>query len=361
MGGGGFPAVLLIIWNGLFEVPLTDLTAVCFSFLSLLLLLKLINNKGDSVIQILFYSVSLGIVLYATYNIRNTYLYLVFIVIMFLFYLRKKIVFRNYMVIIVGGVFGFILCAIPQIYINFLCYGRITIKNPLNLFMTQGYSCTLLWKGLLESHFDAMINPTFPSTSNLSKDTVMNIILSKGSMASINKSSLLAFLQLFFKYPLEYITHYLVSAINYFDIRFSEIYIFDLNGRRYMRLFLDYTVWFLGGANLWSDCKAFRLSSICVKKKRWFLNYVQNRGIYLGIIIIPAILAIPLTVETRYAVSLHVLLICFATYFTDIRCIVTYIKKNVIIIPIFVIFYFIFVYTTNQTWAVSEFGQYFFN
>lgn len=323
-----FPIILtMIFWPGMFLYPLSDLIAVLVSMLALYFLV--IMDKADSNVKIFFLAMLAGVMVDSALNIRATYKVNILLGgIILLLSLKKKKNFVSIFLALLAYVIGIGLSATPQIYANYINYGKISINNPLSFWNSDNRAVYLLFEGAIIPRYE-----TFVGVSNEENigaafhgyDPIIKTIyqLEGIDLSNYNQSSIWNFIKLVLKYPLEFLTVYFSHLINCFDVRYGDIYIYEFGGikRDIIQILssIFYSIFVVGS---YLRIKVFEQ----VEKKK---IYGKKMMVYIYILL-PTLISLPGHIEPRYAISMHILMYIIFSYQFDLCEIMKWIRQNII-------------------------------
>lgn len=214
--------------------PLSDLPAV---FLCLLAAYEVEHIVEDTIIiKIFVRSILFGAFVYSVYNVRTIYvfaaIYLVGYLVYKLYQFRVRVI--QYFIIVIGSIAGFVVTAVPQVYMNYYEHGKRTFKVITDgLMMNQ-----LLW-GMKYQFYATYVSPgdlTSPALRFM--DNVGTTIL---QMERITDAvSFGQYIRICLKYPFEMLSIYGRHFINSILLYGSEVYVEELDSSKVLISFISY-------------------------------------------------------------------------------------------------------------------------
>lgn len=207
--------LLLILWGNYLQYPLSDFSAaVCLTAAAVLL--KRMSEKNDSRFKNIFISLGIGILLYASYNIRAAYLYGAgaLMVIYIILANKKKVAFS-----LLGILIGVGIIATPQIIINHQYVGTFSPKvytEQINNYEKSLQMQQVFW-GLGYEKYETYIgDPDYYEDAKVYYDDVAGTELIRREKLSREEFSFEDWAKLVCKYPMDMIalyTRHLVGLI----------------------------------------------------------------------------------------------------------------------------------------------------
>jgi len=302
---GIFIALLLFFFYGILIYPLTDIYAalLCFSSLYCYYIFHKNNNK-------LFLFLS-GCLLYITYNIRTIYIILLLFMIAFTCFYRyrnnkAKDIVINFSILILG----IVIAAIPQIYINYIKHGSVSLLvNNGSLFSDQ------LFFGLRFSRYESYVGNQHKAEmyfGSKTGDAIINDIFLRQYPVNIY-----TYIRFFIKYPLEYIAMFGKHLFNACFLIFPEQYISDIYANRYIYVIMSLLLIVVFVVALYlriKDCKP----------------KIFNILILIGALL-PTLAIMFGAVEQRFLIAPYLLIFAFISFF-DFTKFKKLSKKEIVII-----------------------------
>lgn len=234
----------MILWPGLVQYPLTEITSAILICASIFIFQKLLKSK--KAINYILWSFLLGLILYVSYNIRSS----MFIAAIFLgivtIVIKKANTKRNILVVGVSLLAGVFLLGSWQAYVNSYAIGKATIATPLSV--STGFTERTLYIGLTMARFETAIIPNVTAGMVYPSHVAEEILyekIQKGNFAAEGQLKFSEYIKVAFNNPLEMLGLYMAKVINGLDSRFGEVYIKDLYSKRPVRVLLSYTILFL--------------------------------------------------------------------------------------------------------------------
>ena len=246
------------------------------------------------------YSALIGIFSYFAYNIRTIYLFsLVGIIAIYIIVsLRNG---RKLISIISIGI-GYLMAGIPQMIMNYLNLGEISIQVPTNGLMLQ----QMFW-GIQYQRYDTYI----AFNSDAIHSAPQCYFVDPTGMTILNKMGLSSFsswgdyVRLFIHYPFDVIAIYVRHLVNFIFPCWPQMYVQDLNSLKWPFGILGVSILFLG-------------VYLVISK-----SYRDDKYLWLMMpVLIPSILIIPGAVEYRFSLGIYFYIlfnICFNTDWKKFR------------------------------------------
>jgi len=245
---------------------------------------------------------------------------------------------------------GLLIVFSPQLLINTTHFGVFspfvqTQVDSTNLFLQQ-----LNW-GIVIQKYETSIDPDYPSPQVYFLDRQGESILIRSSVSPDTPISLGKYVELLFKYPLDFMSIYLRHIFNGLDIVYNTVYVNNVyDNALHMRL-ANYSLWFL----------------VVIYIQKYFPNIkarkLLNSQLLLPIIIaMPSLVSIPTAIEVRFMIPISFMAYGLAAFwilpeFFEISLVE---KKNMVFkyfveYIIFVAFCFLL---SSNTYMGLEFGSY---
>ncbi len=294
--------VTLFLWGDFFSYPLSDFVAVFFITAGIACIKYHLNSSGVRK-AILLGCVS-GLMLYAAYNTRASYLYsIIFLLIYTLIEYRKGRKVRPSFV--AGLLIGVILIALPQSLINHQYTGSYSPRVFTEQFTNYQGSLEkrqVLW-GLMYSNYESYAGSPeeYPDASVYFKDDTGCEIIEREQITEEN-FTYGRFIRLFFKYPFDMISIYTRHFVSLMTPKFSQMYLSNIHSEKGIRLILTLVIWFVTLINLVHSTNS---------KVNWSI------GIPVIIIFIPSFLQLLGAPEIRFFIAIHLIGYFYSIYYVD--------------------------------------------
>lgn len=266
---GWVPLILLIVFfYGLITYPLTDLYAALLCVLGAHLLFTATNYSVGLLRRYVLYFIS-GIVLYITYNIRTIYqltLISAIVVIVFAGWEWKKSsngpIINTIVLPVSFYVIGAAIASFPQVIINYHKYRIISPWiNNRNLFVSQ------LFAGLQHSRYATYIGDANECAPGMIFTDQTGTIITNEWSALEWPLTIVSYIKMFFRYPIEYIAIFGKHIVNAIFILFPEQYIKDIHVNRSIYAIMSIIAFLLIVIALLMIYHNKRLNSIEIKGK----------------------------------------------------------------------------------------------
>ncbi len=306
-----FFVVCIIMFKGHLIYPITDLPA--FSCMCAALYLMMLIRDGDITklpVKITA-SFGIGLLLGAAYYMRPIYLisiilFFIYAVIKLVHYIyiyiyiyakntdRRIKVFDIPIFMIVIPALGLLTIAAPQIYINYDNYNVIDPRVMTEkVYEGSLYLQQLIW-GLGTQRYETNLDmESFASARVVFYDGIGSAILANSEIHSYWDYIVFVFTHFF-----DVLFIYLRHIFNGMDIAYPNGYIKNMYNSRIVVQFVNYTLLFLGIAGLKRN----------IKKSTWTYDFIGSLLIY----IMPVILCIPASIETRFFMGAQVVMFIMA-------------------------------------------------
>ena len=279
---------VMLFWRDYFFYTLSDIPAVLCLYFSIIML----REK-----KLLCWFLS-GLFVAASINMRPVYMVVapVFILLTMVYLFERKIILRNVVVL----VFGISIIFAPQVIINYTNFNSL---SPLVLAKSNKFSNLYIWHlqwGMKIQKFETNIGYR-------EKDKPCAVIDDPAGRELISEvngdkefKSMLDYLKGVVKRPFDYALLYMRHLFNIFDIKYATPYIKDSEYKLSLGFsIVNYIVFFIG---------IFSCIRILFKKNKLksFLILLMPVSLLLA--------SIPIVVECRFGMPLHLIIIVFACF-----------------------------------------------
>ncbi|GAB4422254.1 MAG: hypothetical protein Kow002_11540 [Anaerolineales bacterium] len=277
-----FLLLLFYFWRGYFLYPLSDFPAFAFLLLGVAFFSQLRKEHANFLHPFLA-----GLFLSAALNIRPGYqitLFLILPLAMILSWRKWGLTKAAAQFALI--IFGSSLVLVPQLKIN---QANFQISTPFviakfedeNLFISQ-----LFW-GLGIQKYETNIGDTHPHAGVIYKSPVQAEI----DASLLKEKTLESYIEIICRYPFKIAGSYLKHLFNGLDIFFPTPYIKDVFANHFVFSLLNYTLWFLFVHHLSQNFGKPDISTLTS---------------LLGLLA-PVLLVLPIAVEVRFFLPLHML------------------------------------------------------
>ena len=324
-------AVFMWVWGNFMQYPLSDFFSFFF-LISAIAGLRSINFIPSVFLKALAGFIS-GLLLYAAYNTRPTFLYSILVILTIYLFINRK--YRKYVWIVLGNILlGMVILSLPQCYINNRHEGSFSPKVFYNLVGSE------VFRGIYTARYE-----TYTGNSDdlhaggfVFTDPVGKIILEREKI-SIEDFQINRIFDLFLKYPLDmpgiYIRHFLsLMTPVYRDVYISNIYEID-----WILIIVSIFLWLLAGYGL-----LVQISD----------NGLKVEALWIFAVCLPGLLQIFDEPELRFFLPLYVL--CYYYVFVMIDFKTLYREFRVKIIPVLVIILAVFMLWLTLTGSILSSG-----
>lgn len=344
--------MLMFFWPGLLLYPLSDLMAVLISMLAVYFICLSVQSTVIS--KEIVCAFGAGAMSYIALNIRATYKWNIYLgVILLIVWCWKKNWKKAIRTVILFGL-GVVLFAIPQIYANYYNYGVLTYDNPLSMY-TNNRMAYLLFEGADWVRYETYVGTDSSiSPSVIGIDPIMQIVFNRENieLSVQNSYSIIEYIKLFLKYPIEVLEMYFSHLVNCLDVRYGEIYIKEF-GNRYFKQMISILVYLFLLIDIHNKILVKKVNGLSTKSIYGMI--CKRYAIFIFFILLPALISLPGHIEPRYAISLHILIYAYLAYLMDYNAILKWIKEH---IGVFILFYSVFFMgiTLIQNWSLAMAG-----
>ena len=302
-----------LFYNGIMQQVLSDMFSICTFAMAILVFLKLKNKmaKGANNYIIGISSFFIGFLLYCAYNSRTIYLYAsILLIIVILIFAKKKIFITSFLVI------GVLICALPQIIVNYNATDQFSISPPVQNIgnSTENLNLFQFRTGIMMSRYQTYVGDQSKGyqAGNVYYDQIgMDILEREGIEAFDSYSQLIG---LYFKYPLDFIGIYTRNIVNFLDNRYGEIYIYDMDTPRTFKMFLNISILYILALGLYTQASKMKID--------------KCRLAALTLICFPSICTIPGAVEMRFFAPMFVVIYGFVGFGINYNILFNYMMEN---------------------------------
>lgn len=319
------PAFTLIFWKGAIIYPLSDIPAITFVTLGMLILLKAFGHNGIRKTAEIFAG---GVCLGLSYYIRTGSMVSIFCAVLILLIYNKTRPVKRLLAVVIFAA-GIMLTMIPQVIINVECNETFSWQVPISF--TTGITDLEYYNGVRYLRWETNVSETHPDTVLLSEDSMAGTLLEQQNLIpeEIGPKELLVSI---LKYPVEFLGIFTSKFANMIDARWGESYIQELKGIRYGIIILNFTIWFLGIAGIIFELG--RARNGISKKSNEITNliyFLKKYFLYILACASPALLHLLGThVEPRYFLPVTVILWQYMAVLCPWRELVRFLYNRVI-------------------------------
>lgn len=351
-GSAAGTGLFLLFWSDLIRYPLSDLFTFSLYLSGLLAIKKSIpcimaEKKRIRVWKIGLMYLGIGAILYTVYNARTVYLLPIAAALVFgcaaLIVMHRKISLKRTALLAVSMLLGMYIVSVPQQIINENYYENpsplvITGKSADGLFVRQ-----LEW-GLSMSRYETYIG----DKAYYPKGGVRFINEAGDEIAQNNDvTSIKDYIKLLFRQPLDLMGIYFEHLISGMTLFYRKVYTEDIRISRktFLLNMAVFVAAYLCILSLWE------------KRKQKGAQLAVN-GACLGLILFPALIAVPGALETRFFLPVYVSVYVLLTMFADYRAVCEYLKKHWMSAGISVLFLILcWLMTASNIMSGIEFGS----
>ena len=285
-----------LFWRDYFNFPLSDFPALLVLFLALLTAYNSRNNLGGLIA---------GALSAAALYTRPIYILSIPFIIALMLYPYMKHSCRMLMhragLAIVLFATGFTLVAIPQILINYYNFnsGSILVISESSNYMVDGKPNLFLWQlntGLKVQRYETNVGDDYPDAQVIFNDLSGQTMLKRSNISTLN--SYYDYMIFVLERPLDMLLLYARHIFNGIDLLYTTPYLKNVHDETFSIAFFNYTYLFV--------------AMLVIVSARKFLGWPQ--WLALGAILLPCAACIPLTMESRFLLPLHVLLCAIACF-----------------------------------------------
>lgn len=287
-------AIFTILFVGLEIYPLSDLPAIFLCLLAVYIVNYIVEDT--MVIRKFLRSILFGVLVYSAYNVRTIYMFAAIYLIVYLIYMlyKNRTKLFSAIVVIIGGVSGFIGAAIPQMCMNYNEHGKLSIKVITDGLMTR----QLFWGIKYQSYATYVGIEKLTSPPMYFMDNVGEQILQREGITEV--ISLGQYVKICLEYPFEMLSIYGRHFINGILLYGPEVYIEKLNTSKVLVSIISYSC-------IFCIILAFLLG--CIKNRKTIWAFMP--------VIIPVICITPGAIESRFFSALYIYIIGTLCYNCD--------------------------------------------
>lgn len=303
-----FAVLFIFFWRGYFAYPLADFPALALFVLGLLAYLALTQPGMWRFWQRLFLALVMGVCLAAATLCLWTYgLSLIFLVVLFagfLFEPRAKrgaaesdparFGMRNIAIyfMFLGGLAAVL---VPQAFPAFV---PAASKSPYNIAKSAQIQY-FLGMNNQKTEFQALTDGKSATPINIA-DKQANVVLNESGIKVEEQLTFKRYIRFVRRYPLDIITIYARHLFNGLDVVYPTPYLENANANQVLPRLVNYSLWFL--------------AILAIRKNlRWVREHLEISVILLSLLL-PALITIPWTIETRYFLPVFLLLYGTVSY-----------------------------------------------
>lgn len=286
-----FTAVCIIMFRGMILYPLTDLFGLMCMCIAIYFYLMLMQDRVKKRAVRVLYAIGMGMALGGAYYVRPVYLitWIAFAGIMLFEVIRTK------KWILLFGVIGIFLIAMPQVCINHKHFNTWSPMIQTQLHFGESLYLSQLEWGVSMQKYETNIDDTVEDipAGMVFEDLTGKEILEEGG----GIDSYFSYVRFCFRHLADMACIYLKHIFNGMDIVYPMIYIKNVFCNRFVTQLINYTLIFFGIEGL----------LFFIKKKCWNRLIVSMAVTYC----LPILLVVPTAVETRFFVGAHIVLYLF--------------------------------------------------
>ena len=271
--------------------PLTDLFGLMCMCIAIYFYLMLMQDRVKKRAVRVLYAIGMGMALGGAYYVRPVYLitWIAFAGIMLFEVIRTK------KWILLFGVIGIFLIAMPQVCINHKHFNTWSPMIQTQLHFGESLYLSQLEWGVSMQKYETNIDDTvedIPAGMVFEDLTGKEILEEEGGI-----DSYFSYVRFCFRHLADMACIYLKHIFNGMDIVYPMIYIKNVFCNRFVTQLINYTLIFFGIEGL----------LFFIKKKCWNRLIVSMAVTYC----LPILLVVPTAVETRFFVGAHIVLYLF--------------------------------------------------
>ena len=301
-----FGFFIFFFWRDYFHYPLSDFPAIILLIWSFYFIL---SKK----ISYIFLS---GIVLGIAVSIRPIYIISFFPFVLFLLFenkyrpINKKSIFGLYRLLVLF--LGFLFISIPQIIVNkHLNNSFSPLVQTQHSYKDGLYLQQLKW-GISKEKYETNIGSDYPSVAVNFSSKMGESISIKENVENINSYS--EYLRVYFKYPVELTCIYAKHFFNGFDIKQATPYLKNVTNKNYIFSFMNYSILFLS------------LLFILFDRRNSFSTI--RACLFFLLLLSPIIIVIPVVIETRFFISIYILIYAMLAFRPNYKELYTLFEKS---------------------------------
>lgn len=323
--------VILVLWGDFLAYPLSDFAAIFFLAGGMACLKHHLDTEDRGRFRAVVGGVGTGILFYAAYNTRVSYLYAIFIVLIYVImeYIRGRKVGPAF---VIGALVGLLVISMPQSLINHKYTGSYSPRVFTEQYTDYGGSLQkqqVLW-GLMYSNYESYMGSMdeYPDARVYFTDVTGNEIIVRERITQDN-FTYKTFFKLLIKYPMDMLSIYTRHFISLMTPKFPQMYISDMFPEKGVLILLTVVIWFTTLCNILNTC-------------RKEINY-ETLVIVIAAFL-PSALQLLGAPEIRFFVAIHFIGYFYTIYYHDYLDYKGTAKKNIMPVGIaFIIFTFLWV------------------
>jgi len=316
--------LFLFYWSELILYTLSDLPALMF-YGGMIACVKICQSLKGKGISFLVGCVG-GILAYAAYNTRTIYLFAIIACVILALVLRGT---RKNFPFWIGAALGVVATAVPQMMINHHLYGNYSMLLNTN---SGGYDSLFVFQlkyGLemprYETHFGKKW--VYPEVRAKYIDQLGHVLMRDSDFTSVKEYIIWLFTHLLEACGI-YCKH-LFSGLTPF---YRSIFVRDLAPKAHVFL-INCAVWITGLLAMKEE--AIRNTGAISKA------IIKRAAIYTALLVMPAVFAIPSSVETRFFLPAYCIIYVYVTMGVDYRALLRYARVHWFEAALFVIGFFL--------------------
>ncbi len=324
--------VFMWVWGNFMQYPLSDFFSFFF-LISAIAILRAIDLISSVVLKA-FAGFICGILLYAAYNTRPTFLYSILVILpVYLFINRKN---RKYVwIVLVNILLGMVILSLPQCYINNRHEGSFSPKVFYDLVDSEVY------RGIYTARYETYTGTLtgFRAAGLVFEDPVGRIILERENI-SIDDFQINRIFDLFLKYPLDMPGIYFRHLLSLLTPVYRNVYISNIYEIDCVLIIVSIFLWLLAGYGL-----LVQISN----------NGLKVDALWIFAVCLPGLLQIFDEPELRFFLPLFVL--CYYYVFVMIDYKTLYRAFLVKKISVLIIFLAVFMLWLTLTGSILSSGK----
>ena len=242
-------AVFMWVWGDLMQYPLSDFVS-CFLLLSAIALLRAAGPDRKLIIKIVW-GLLAGMLLYAAYNTRPTFLYSGVLVLLAYLLTNRKRLAAVWIVLCCMAV-GMVLVALPQCYINNRHEGAFSPKVYYNLVESE------VLKGLSTSRYETYTGDRkeYPRSGMIFDDLTGWEMIKRDKITGKN-FKLSTIFELFLKYPLDMIGIYVRHLVSLLTPVYRQVYITNVYAVNPVLIVFSIVMWLVAALGVLGQVRIF--------------------------------------------------------------------------------------------------------
>lgn len=311
-------ACLLFFWYGLVVYVLSDLVALAFLVLGIVLLQAAF--KRASFAKAALCALLSGLALYAAYNTRTIYLFPILLLVPATLFLHRGAGAKKLLAVFLAALLGLAALGSLEGALNLHRYGSFSPLVQTSAYQGENLFLTQLRVGFSYSQYETYIGDKalYADGSLVFIDPVGREIIGRYADSDLSPFAILL------RHPFSFAGVYLRHFLNMLNpVWGGGAFIKDLYAFKFHRTLINYTLMFLVSAHVITRLfgqKARAVRRAVARRREGFLAAL--------VILLPCVFILPGAVELRFFLPMYVLLYGYAAFAVDYRALLASLKKH---------------------------------